>query len=408
MRSLLLRRVAQALVSVEPSSWCTCTCDSPSPARAPAPPPHPAQHPWSAGAAPWLTANVLGITPLEPGFASVAVAPHITEAMAAAGGLRGSAPTPRGAVAVEVATGSAAGTFVVVSAPAGVDVLLRLSEPLLARLGWVTEGAGGLESVRVSVDGAAPVKLKAALGLAGPRFEGELASRGAGRSAVAVVELRGGGAFKVTLGAAAATSESKAVGVKLGAVRDGESITAGGSKSAAASTAPAPFPPPSWPARVVAIDSWTQGRGFLRSESAFSLDSSACTRACTLHACTRLHAASLHAPAHAELTALLASVRDPQSGLGASARRATRSPPSRTRATRAPTSSSCRPGSRASSSTAAPTRGSRRRPTATRARCRTRRRAAAPSAAGTRRARTSSTFGWTPRPRRAACGGSWP
>ena len=75
-------------------------------------------HPWSAGAAPWLTANVLGVTPLAPGFASVSVAPHITSQMAAAGGLRGSAPTPRGDVSINVDVAAASSVTVTAPAPA--------------------------------------------------------------------------------------------------------------------------------------------------------------------------------------------------------------------------------------------------------------------------------------------------
>jgi hypothetical protein len=198
-------------------------------------------HPWSAGAAPWLTANVLGIAPLAPGFASASIAPHITSQMAAAGGLRGSVPTPRGAVSINVDV--AAASTVTVTAPAGVDIQLRLSEVLVARLGWPA-------GANVSVDGGAPFALAPEAGAArGPLFESELAARGAGRSRVAVIELRGGGTFRVAL--------AKEGGVA--AAEGGSAAEAGGSTAKAGGSAAPPFPPPSWPARVVAIDTWTQG-----------------------------------------------------------------------------------------------------------------------------------------------------
>lgn len=205
-------------------------------------------HPWSAGAAPWLSSHVLGVRPLAPGFAAVAVAPHLTLAMAAAaGGLRGAVTTPRGAVYLSVEPAA-----IRLTTPDRVAAQLRLSEVLLLRLGWLRHGArlassgnaaGAAEavSVQVSVDGGAPVELRAAAGLEGPLFEGELAALGAGRSAVAVLDLPStGGAVVVTLVSPRAAAAPPTP------------------ESVAAAAAPA-FPPPSWPARVVAIDTWTQG-----------------------------------------------------------------------------------------------------------------------------------------------------
>ena len=132
---------------------------------------------------------------------------------------------------------------------------LRLSEPLLSRLGWLDGLSGDLAGVRVSVNGGAPVALAAAAGLVGPRFEGELLARGAsGRSAVAALDLPEGGAtVRVVRGGAPQTAA-------LAAAVAAESAKAKAARANATAAAPPPFPPPSWPARVVAVDTWTQGQ----------------------------------------------------------------------------------------------------------------------------------------------------
>ena len=188
-------------------------------------------HPWAAGAAPWLSANVLGVRALRPGFAAVAITPHLTPQMAASGGLRGSVPTPRGAVALEINVAAAA---IALRLPPGVDAQLRLSEPLLARMGLT----GRLDSALVSVNGGAAHALTAAPGLRGPLFESEVRRAPAriGRSAVASIDLLGGGDHRVEL-----MSRARA-------------------PTAAAMAAAAPaFPPPTWPARLVQVDTWTRG-----------------------------------------------------------------------------------------------------------------------------------------------------
>ena len=244
-------------------------------------------HPWSAGAAPWLTANVLGVTPLAPGFASVSVAPHITSQMAAAGGLRGSAPTPRGDVSINVDV--AAASSVTVTAPAGVDIQLRLSEVLVARLGWPA-------GANVSVDGGAPFALAPEAGAArGPLFEGELAARGAGRCRVAVIELHGGGTFRVAL-------------AKEGGVAAAE----GGLTAKAGGSAAPPFPPPSWPARVVAIDTWTQGNWIGRFGSQVRLWSDGRRR---LEERTRPELGKWRSPRCAALRPARRSLSPPHAGL---------------------------------------------------------------------------------------------
>ena len=195
-------------------------------------------HPWSAGAAPWLSKHVAGIAPAAPGFTTVSVAPHITQAMAAAGGLRGSVPTPHGTVILHVDTSAApAPAVVTLTVPAGCSggARLLLSEVLLSRLGWLDLGAGlGTMQTSVSVDGGPAVALRVAEGEQGPLYEGELASveRRGLRSKVALLELAPG---------------TKNVIVCVSCV------------PSFAAAAASPFPPPSWPGRLVAVDLATQG-----------------------------------------------------------------------------------------------------------------------------------------------------
>jgi hypothetical protein len=195
-------------------------------------------HPWSAGAAPWLTKNIIGLSPLHPGFAAVLAAPHLTPAMAAApGGLSGSVPTPHGVVALHVSRARG----IELSVPAGCagGALLRLSEVLLSRLGWLDLGSGGpgLErGLRVLVNGV-PETLRAADGdERGPSFEGELAGlRGGDRSRVALLALPPG-KHVIVAAAAELLPAPSLVG------------------------APPPFPPLEWPARIAQLDTLTQGQ----------------------------------------------------------------------------------------------------------------------------------------------------
>jgi alpha-L-rhamnosidase len=214
-------------------------------------------HPWSAGAAPWLTRNVLGISPLRPGFAEASVQPHITPEMIAAADaaaaqgeedspmLAGSTATPHGAVTLRVSR--AHGVELTVPAGCAGGARLRLSEVLLHRLGWLDLlGTGRLEDVLVLVDGGAPIALRAAAEEArGPLFERELAAvgaaRGAGRrSRVAELWLSAGAAHRVTLASSPLLPLRAAAG-------------------AAPAAAPAPFPPLTWSARIVQLDGATGG-----------------------------------------------------------------------------------------------------------------------------------------------------
>ena len=208
-------------------------------------------HPWSAGAAPWLTRNILGVSPLRPGFAAVAVAPHLTAAMAAAPeGLAGAAPTPHGAVQLRVSRPRG----IELSVPAGCvgGARLRLSEVLLARLGWLDLGAaGGLDGLRVLVDGE-EVALQTAPGLEGPAFEGELLLG----SSTAALRRRGGGVGSRSRVAelALAPGETHVI-TAVAAAAPAPAATADPSSPAA----PGPFPPLQWPARIVQLDAQTQG-----------------------------------------------------------------------------------------------------------------------------------------------------
>lgn len=186
-------------------------------------------HPWSSGAAPFMSKHMLGVTPLRPGFVAVAVAPHVPLATE---GIAGGVPTPHGAVAVRVSRVD--GGVVDVDIPTGCadGASLRLSEVLLERLGWLSAG-GVLEddTVAVSVDGGAPLTLTPHSTLRGPRAgpHGE-------RCAVAEVMLRPGAHSVRLVSTTPATRRA----------------------TAPPSAAPA-FPPLQWPARVVAIDTATQG-----------------------------------------------------------------------------------------------------------------------------------------------------
>jgi hypothetical protein len=53
-------------------------------------------HGWSAGPAAWLSAEVLGVRPVQPGFGEIEIVPHLCDLEWA----EGSVPTPRGNVDV--------------------------------------------------------------------------------------------------------------------------------------------------------------------------------------------------------------------------------------------------------------------------------------------------------------------
>ncbi len=74
-------------------------------------------HGWAAGPTAWLSEHVLGIRPLEPGFAKVLVDPHLGDLDFA----RGKFPTPHGLITVE----HHAGAESKIEAPAGVEIVRR-------------------------------------------------------------------------------------------------------------------------------------------------------------------------------------------------------------------------------------------------------------------------------------------
>jgi len=92
-------------------------------------------HPWSSGAAAFITHYLLGVTAEKPGYASVRIAPHILEGEDKHL-LAGSVPTPHGKI--EVSIDSISLNF---SIPKGSTegASVELSEILLARLGWLDE-----------------------------------------------------------------------------------------------------------------------------------------------------------------------------------------------------------------------------------------------------------------------------
>lgn len=75
-------------------------------------------HGWASGPTPWMSRYVLGVRPLEPGFAKVSINPSLGSLEWA----EGSFPTPRGVLRVRVENGPA-GVVARVKAPCGVKVV---------------------------------------------------------------------------------------------------------------------------------------------------------------------------------------------------------------------------------------------------------------------------------------------
>lgn len=78
-------------------------------------------HGWASGPTPWLTANVLGIRPMEPGCATIEIAPDLGNLEWA----KGSFPTPKGPVTVSVTRGSDGKAKAKVVAPKGIKIINR-------------------------------------------------------------------------------------------------------------------------------------------------------------------------------------------------------------------------------------------------------------------------------------------
>ena len=199
-------------------------------------------HPWSSGAAPWLTENVLGIQPALPGFESVLISPHLTQVMASSGGLHGKVPTPHGVIEIDI---DVAQYTISITIPHGCSkgAELHLSEVLLLRLKWMKKSLIN-STVIVSINSGIPTNLFVALNVNGPLFENELATLGNGRSSVAILNLQTG------------SNQIKCLSCFLS-----EELPLQPNIS---SPPPPPFPAPSWPAIVLQIDTWTKGNWIKR------------------------------------------------------------------------------------------------------------------------------------------------
>jgi len=84
-------------------------------------------HGWASGPTSWLSRHVLGFRPMEPGCSTVEIDPYLGDLEWA----KGSFPTPKGAVSIEVGR-QADGTLICeVKAPRGVKVINRASGNVL-------------------------------------------------------------------------------------------------------------------------------------------------------------------------------------------------------------------------------------------------------------------------------------
>lgn len=67
-------------------------------------------HPWSAGVVKWLSEEMLGIKPLEPGFKTFEIVPHLTDTISA---VSGTTPTLRGSISANFNLRSGLATIVI-------------------------------------------------------------------------------------------------------------------------------------------------------------------------------------------------------------------------------------------------------------------------------------------------------
>jgi hypothetical protein len=198
-------------------------------------------HPWSSGVTPWLTKNVLGVSPLTPGYTTALVAPHVAHSMA---GVAGRVPTPHGPISLNASRATAEASIELVL-PAGVrEATVRLSSVLLARLGVgdVAHGASAADLAGIVIEEAAgaPLAMRVVASPHAPLIDEADASKG--RALSLELELRGGRAYSLRVRAVAA-------------------VPTGAPPRSTAPWAPlaSPFPPPSWPGRLVGSDAATQG-----------------------------------------------------------------------------------------------------------------------------------------------------
>jgi alpha-L-rhamnosidase len=76
-------------------------------------------HGWASGPTAWLSEHVLGVRPVEPGFAKVRIVPHLGDLQWA----EGTFPTPRGVIKVRHEKGPDGKIKSQINAPAGVKVI---------------------------------------------------------------------------------------------------------------------------------------------------------------------------------------------------------------------------------------------------------------------------------------------
>ncbi|HZF63805.1 MAG TPA: alpha-L-rhamnosidase C-terminal domain-containing protein [Chitinophagaceae bacterium] len=67
-------------------------------------------HPWSSGVVKWLSEETLGIKPLEPGFKTFEIIPHLGESLT---WVKGSTPTSAGTISAEFNTSTGLSTFII-------------------------------------------------------------------------------------------------------------------------------------------------------------------------------------------------------------------------------------------------------------------------------------------------------
>jgi len=196
-------------------------------------------HPWSSGAAPWLSAWLAGIRPLAPGYAAVLLAPHVAHSMA---GVAGSLGTPRGVVALAAAR-QAGAAVVNVTLPAGVRGTLRLSAVTLRRLLGAPLPAGGLAALAVRA-AASPSELAAAVVTAADAPLLDEAAAGGARAPALELQLAGGRTHSLRIAPRAAAAQQQQQ-----------------QQQQQQPWAPlgSPFPPPAWPGALLGSDTATRG-----------------------------------------------------------------------------------------------------------------------------------------------------
>jgi alpha-L-rhamnosidase len=191
-------------------------------------------HPWSSGAAAFITKYLLGITPETPGYNSVKIAPHIN-AKDGRHQLSGSVPTPHGIITLSLDS-----TNITISIPSGcIDgARLVLSEVILKRLGWIHESnSSSVWQVKVYISRLSKeftrkteeVILTPLLKKCGPRIDNK-----GERSNCALVLINAGENVTITR-----------ISMNPFPIRSSLSAPI--------------FPPIQWQANVVEIDTWTKG-----------------------------------------------------------------------------------------------------------------------------------------------------